>query len=58
MEMMVQLQQLMATIFQQQQDPRITVANFQEGENIQDFQTTFERTMAQYDINEQEWVNR
>ena len=42
MEMMVQLQQQMATILQQQQGPRITVANYQEGEDIQDFLTTFE----------------
>ena len=37
MEMMVQLQQQMATILQQQQGPRITVGNYQEGEDIQAF---------------------
>ena len=58
MEMMVQLQQQMATILQQQQGPRITVANYQECEDIQDFLTTFERTMVRHDIDEQEWVNR
>ena len=58
MEMMVQLQQQMATILQQQQGPRITVANYQEGEDIQDFLTTFEWTIARHDIDEQEWVNR
>ena len=40
MEMVVQLQQQMTTILQQQQGPRITVANYQEGEDIQDFLTT------------------
>ena len=58
MEMMVQLQQQMATILQQQKGPRITVAYYQEGEDIQDFLTTSERTKARHDINEPEWVNR
>ena len=40
--MMFQLQQQASTILQQQQGPRITVANYQEGEDIQDFLTTFE----------------
>ena len=48
----------MATILQQQQSPRITIAHYQESEDFEDFLTTFERTMPQHDMNEQEWVNR
>lgn len=56
--MVAQLQQQMAAVLQQQQEPRALLACYQEGEDVEAFLTTFERTMVLRRIDEEDWPSR
>ena len=57
-EIVAQLQHQMAMIQQQQQGTRTSLACSLEGEDIEAFLTTFERTMVLQQVDEEDWSGR
>ena len=64
-ELLAQTQQQMAEVLMRQGEPReanraprAPIANLQDGEDIETFLLTFERTMVREDVDEEDWPSR